>query len=82
MERSAAREFLFTDRDFRTIRKLVIERTGIALSEMKRDMVYARLARRLRKLGLRTFAEYLPLVEGGDGEEAATFVNAITTNLT
>jgi chemotaxis protein methyltransferase CheR len=82
MKGASAREFLFTDEDFRAIRRLVMEQSGISLSEMKRDMVYARLSRRIRKLGLKTFAEYLPLVEKGEGEEVVTFVNAITTNLT
>ncbi|MCP4004677.1 MAG: protein-glutamate O-methyltransferase CheR [bacterium] len=82
MTAESSREFQFTDRDFSEIRSLVIERTGISLSDMKRDMVYARLARRLRKLGLHSFSEYLPLVERREGDEATTFINAITTNLT
>jgi chemotaxis protein methyltransferase CheR len=45
-------------------------------------MVYGRLARRLRALGLTTFADYLSLVEQPDSPETGTFINALTTNVT
>jgi len=77
-----AREFNFTGADFRFIRELVGERTGIMLSENKRDLVYGRLSRRLRELGLSRFRDYCGLLEKGDSEEMVQFVNAITTNLT
>jgi len=75
------REFSFTDGDFEFIRHLVAEQTGINLSEGKREMVYGRLARRLRERGIGSFAEYCKLLEGDDGE-IIHLVNAITTNLT
>ncbi|WP_292253065.1 CheR family methyltransferase [Marinospirillum sp.] len=75
------REFDFTDRDFQKIRDLAHERAGIFLSPKKRDMVYSRIARRLRTLGLDTFQDYLlHLKENAD--EAQDFINALTTNLT
>ena len=82
MRGQTAREFEFTDRDFERIRKLVKDETGIALSESKRDMVYGRLAKRLRHLELRTFEEYCRAVVDGGSEELVNLVNAITTNLT
>ena len=51
-------EFEFTDAEFKRLREIVHARTGIALSEAKRELVYGRLARRLRKLKLASFAEY------------------------
>jgi chemotaxis protein methyltransferase CheR len=75
-------EFEFTDSEFKRLRELVHARTGIALSENKRELVYGRLARRLRKLKLDSFAEYCRLVEGEDGGELQELTNAITTNLT
>ncbi len=75
------REFRFTDDDFAFIRRLVGEQTGISLSEGKREMVYGRLARRLRERNIGSFAEYCRLLEGDDGE-LMHLVNAITTNLT
>ena len=76
-------EFRLSDRDFRHIRQLVSRHTGIALSEAKRDMVYSRLARRLRQLGLNNFKAYCQLLEGDEAEtELGHFTNAVTTNLT
>ncbi len=77
-----AREFHFTQADFERIRKLIHEQAGISLAPVKQDMVYSRLARRLRALKLATFAEYLEILEAGDAEEWETFVNSLTTNLT
>lgn len=79
---SLSRDFDFTDRDFNFIRKLVVEKTGINLSDAKRDLVYGRLSRRLRHLGIERFEDYCRLLESGDDEEMVQFVNAITTNLT
>ncbi len=79
---SAEREFELTDSEFNRLRELVHEHTGIALSDSKRELVYGRLVRRLRKLGLATFADYCKLVERGHPEELQELANAITTNLT
>ncbi|MDD5329430.1 MAG: chemotaxis protein CheR [Sulfuricella sp.] len=79
---AVAREFHFTGQDFERIRKLIHERAGISLSVAKQDMVYSRLARRLRATGLRTFAEYLSRLERGDQVELEAFTNSLTTNLT
>lgn len=77
------REFEFTDKDFRFLVKLVHERTGIVLGDHKRDMVYGRLARRLRKINIMRFDDYCALLNGSEGvDEMSHLVNAITTNLT
>jgi chemotaxis protein methyltransferase CheR len=76
------REFAFGNEDFEALRKLVKELTGINLSDQKRELVYGRLARRLRALHLRSFAEYRDLLAGDGGKEIGEFCNAITTNLT
>lgn len=76
------REFAFTDRDFERIRKMIYAHAGIALNPSKQDMVYSRLARRLRSLGLGSFDEYLTFLEKEKDAEWETFVNALTTNLT
>lgn len=75
--------FAFTPRDFARVRTLIYRQAGISLSESKQEMVYSRLARRLRAKGLNTFEEYLDRLEGGgDNEEWVAFTNALTTNLT
>lgn len=79
---SSDREFVFTQADFERVRKLIYEYAGIALSAAKQDMVYSRLARRLRETRLKTFGEYLALLERGDRGEWEKFVNSLTTNLT
>lgn len=79
----AEREFDFTDKDFQKVRKLIYQHAGISLSEAKGDMVYSRLARRLRAVGLSSFAAYLEHLESvGDDKEWEAFTNALTTNLT
>lgn len=79
---SSAREFSFSTADFERVRKLIYQHAGISLSPVKQDMVYSRLARRLRATGKQTFAEYLDALEKNGGDEWERFVNSLTTNLT
>ncbi|AMO98811.1 cheR methyltransferase, all-alpha domain protein [Collimonas arenae] len=80
---SAARDFLLTDSDFSRVRALIYQRAGIALGEQKREMVYSRLSRRLRELGMSDFTSYLAQLEAQhDSAEWQSFTNALTTNLT
>jgi len=78
----SARQFEMTEEDFADICELVRDHTGIALSDGKRELVYGRLGRRLRKLRIGSFAEYRALLHSGELQEIEHFVNAITTNLT
>jgi len=77
------REFAFSKDEFRTLSDLVKQRAGIVLKDHKMNMVYGRLARRLRSLGIRSFADYLVYLNGVNGKvEISALINAITTNLT
>jgi chemotaxis protein methyltransferase CheR len=77
------REFAYTQSDFNFLRKLANARTGIVVGDDKFDMFYARLSRRVRKLGLKDFRAYCEAVrQDRDGHEVLELVNAITTNLT
>jgi chemotaxis protein methyltransferase CheR len=76
------REFEFTDSDFERVRQMIYARAGISLNKSKQDMVYSRLARRLRATGIRNFRDYLTLLEKNDEVEWEAFVNSLTTNLT
>ncbi len=79
----AVKEFAFTEHDFERVRALIYERAGIALAESKHEMVYSRLARRLRATGKVSFTHYLDELERGtNAEEWEAFTNALTTNLT
>ena len=80
---SSAKEFDFTTRDFDRVRDLIYRRAGIALAESKQEMVYSRLARRLRATGMDSFINYLDTLEKQhESDEWEAFVNALTTNLT
>lgn len=77
------REFEFAERDFRRVCELIYQRAGIALAPAKRDMVYGRLSRRLRSLGMGSFQQYLDHLQSPQGsDEWEAFTNALTTNLT
>lgn len=77
------REFEYRPDDFLAIAQLLEERTGIHLPPHKDQLVYSRLAKRLRALGLPTFAAYRAyLAEPEGGGELMRMVNALTTNLT
>jgi chemotaxis protein methyltransferase CheR len=76
------REFDFTRADFERVRKLIYDHAGISLSVSKQEMVYSRLARRLRATGLANFRDYLALLEQNDAAEWEAFTNSLTTNLT
>ena len=79
----AAREFDFSDADFRSLVQIARQHTGIALSDGKRDLVYGRLSRRLRALGFSSFRQYRDYLEGPDGvREIEKFINSISTNHT
>ncbi|MDR3416702.1 MAG: CheR family methyltransferase [Nevskia sp.] len=81
-EVAANREFEYSRQDFERVRSLIRARAGISLAPGKEDMVYGRLARRLRQHGLSSFREYLDMLEHSDGTEWQAFTNALTTNLT
>lgn len=76
------REFTFSDEEFKHLSQLIYARAGIHLTPSKKDMVYSRLARRLRANKLDTFSAYLEMIESDDTLEREAFVNALTTNVT
>ena len=80
---AGSKEFEFTARDFERVRALIHQRAGIALADSKQEMVYSRLARRLRATGIGSFVAYLDALERGtSSSEWEAFTNALTTNLT
>ena len=76
-------EFAFTRRDLEEIASIMMAEAGISLSEGKANLVYSRLAKRLRLLGLRSFKDYCALVTRPDGQdERQAMIAALTTNVT
>ncbi|MEJ2434879.1 MAG: CheR family methyltransferase, partial [Pseudolabrys sp.] len=78
---NAVREFAFSEADFRSLAQLAYDFAGISLSESKRNLLYSRLSRRLRILGLTAFSEYRERLTY-DQREVENFINSISTNHT
>jgi len=76
-------DFIFTGEDFRRIAAMLYDMAGITLPETKVTLVYSRLAKRLRALGLTNFRDYCALVAGVEGlDERQQMLAALTTNVT
>jgi chemotaxis protein methyltransferase CheR len=79
----AAGEFGFDNSDFEFIAAAIYEDAGIHLPATKANLVYSRLAKRLRALGLENFRDYCALVGSESGaSERAQMISALTTNVT
>lgn len=75
--------FRITERDFRQIAALLRAEAGISLPPSKTALVQGRLLRRLRALGIDSFADYCTFVGAAGGEaEREEMVAALTTNVT
>lgn len=69
--------------EFRKIRNQVFEYCGINLHEGKQALVRARVMKRIRKLGLKNFSQYICyLNEDTSGNEFLALVDVLTTNKT
>jgi chemotaxis protein methyltransferase CheR len=76
-------EFTLTERDFRAIAGMLRQDAGITLPDGKTTLVYSRLAKRLRALGLPGFSDYVALLQHPEGaEERQNMMRALTTNVT
>jgi len=73
-----------SEKEFKAFRELIYDVAGISLSPVKRALVCARLSKRLRELGIGSFAEYYAyLISQGPGsDEYQAMINCITTNKT
>ncbi|MDN3576134.1 CheR family methyltransferase [Chitinimonas viridis] len=80
---NAARDFAYTGTDFQLAREMIRERAGVALAECKQHMVYNRLSKRVRALGLPSITSYLTLLrKDATHPEWEDFTSALTTHLT
>ncbi|SFP72146.1 CheR family methyltransferase [Sphingomonas rubra] len=75
------REFAFASADHRAIAALVYDEVGILLPDGKAQLVYGRLAPRVRACGLDSVGAYVTLI-GRDAEERGRAIDALTTNHT
>jgi len=68
---------------FRKFAGLIYAQAGIKLGPCKRALVCARVAKRMRRLGIQKHRDYLRVVEEDEtGTEAVELLNAISTNVT
>ncbi len=76
-------EYALTWSDFDSIRDTLYAHAGIVLDETKVPLVYSRLAKRLRGLGMASFRDYCALLVSGEGgDERQRMMAALTTNVT
>ncbi|MBI3677777.1 MAG: protein-glutamate O-methyltransferase [Proteobacteria bacterium] len=80
---SSNEEFAFTSSDFMHLAEMLRSNTGIVLDDEKMPLVYARLTKRLRAHGFKTFRRYRAFIstEQGAGERRR-MMEALTTNVT
>lgn len=83
LEPASGGEFRMTEKDFRRIASILYEDSGISLPDTKSTLVYSRLAKRLRALGIASFADYCTFVVSDAGaDERMVMLAALTTNVT
>ncbi len=72
-----------SDQEYERIRKLVYEYSRIDLGPNKRELVTARLGKRLRATKIESFAAYIAFLDSRAGSEELThLIDAISTNHT
>lgn len=83
MIESIVNDLVLSDKEFKTVSDLVYKHCGINLHDGKKELVRARLAKRIRILNMRTFAEYIDFaVNDPSGNEFTTLIDSLSTNLT
>lgn len=75
------REFAFAAADHQAIARMVYDELGILLPDGKAQLVYGRVAPRVRACGLDSVSSYVRLIEQ-DEEERSRMFDALTTNHT
>jgi chemotaxis protein methyltransferase CheR len=79
----ASGEYPLTRRDLSEIAAMIYADAGIYLNDSKASLVYSRLSKHIRNLGLRGFREYCTLVSSVEGAPARReMLSHLTTNFT
>ena len=74
---------VLSEEDFRKISDIVYKHCGINLHDGKKELVRARVAKRLRSGNFKTFSEYIKYVlEDKTGTEFSILIDSLSTNLT
>jgi chemotaxis protein methyltransferase CheR len=71
-------------KDFSRLRELILTETGIQLCAEKRTMLEVRIKRRLRELGMESYAKYCNYLFSHEGkrDELVPMIDVVTTNKT
>ncbi len=80
--RRSSFQFDLSDAEFQRISKLAHQKYGLCLPDSKKALVYSRLSKRLRALGLSSFSDYCNLLSDDTSEEQTQLLTALTTNVT
>ncbi|MET3587576.1 chemotaxis protein methyltransferase CheR [Pseudorhizobium tarimense] len=79
----ASGEYPLTRRDLSEIAAMIYSDAGIYLNDSKASLVYSRLSKHIRNLGLKGFREYCALVASPEGAAARRdMLSHLTTNFT
>lgn len=77
------RKAQLSDKVFQQFSALVYEKAGIYLKPEKKELLNARLGKRLRALGMDCFADYYNyVVNDGSGDELVQMIDVVSTNFT
>lgn len=80
---TALQDRSLTSKEYQTVKSLIYQFAGIALTDYKQVMVQGRLNKRMRKLEMDSYREYLDyLQDPANAEEITNFINVMTTNKT
>ncbi len=72
-----------TSAEFSRFSEFIISHCGIKMPPSKKVMLEARLQKRLRSLGIRTYGQYFAYLQGDGGrDEIVQMLDAVTTNKT
>jgi len=77
-----SKEFKYEQSDYERVAGHLYRIAGIHLGDTRKEMVYSRLTRELRRLGLNSVRAYLDYLDHAGQHEWTRFVNILTTNLT
>jgi len=77
-------QYILSNEEFELFRRLIYDSCGITLNLSKKELVKARLAKRLTKVGIDSFKDYYRYVTKTDktGKELVHLVDSISTNKT
>ncbi len=77
-------QYVLSDKEFELFRGLIYKTSGISLALSKKELVKARLSKRLTKTGIGSFEQYYKFVTKHDknGEELVHLLDSISTNKT